>query len=275
MSTAVVIPLYKIIPSKDELLSLKQCIYVLNNYKIIFVVPFNFNVDHYLMPSNYEIKQFSNHFFQSITGYNAFLKSYVFYFTFKDYKHILIYQLDAYVFKDDLSYWINKDYDYIGAPWFDKFTLSTSENKIIGVGNGGFSLRNVDKSINIIKRIYYLRILNKFIFNNKLAKYICAKPRNLILRYVKFIFSIGDNPVHLQSLLINTYANEDGFWSIWVSSTFWDYSVAPLNDAIDFSFEVNPSLLYSMNDYKLPFGCHAWRKYEFDIFWKKYIYTKQ
>ena len=30
---------------------------------------------------------------------------------------MLIYQLDAYVFKDELLNWANKGYDYIGAPW--------------------------------------------------------------------------------------------------------------------------------------------------------------
>ena len=30
---------------------------------------------------------------------------------------MLIYQLDAFVFQDDLAYWCQQNYDYIGAPW--------------------------------------------------------------------------------------------------------------------------------------------------------------
>jgi hypothetical protein len=39
-----------------------------------------------------------------------------FYKRFRDYKFILIYQLDAYVFRDELEYWCEQDYDFIGAP---------------------------------------------------------------------------------------------------------------------------------------------------------------
>ena len=41
-------------------------------------------------------------------------------------------------------------------------------------------------------------------------------------------------------------------------------------DALRFSFEVNPKSLYKMNNDKLPFGCHGWRKYDPD-FWKQFI----
>ncbi len=30
---------------------------------------------------------------------------------------MLIYQLDAYVFKGEWLFWANQEYDYIGAPW--------------------------------------------------------------------------------------------------------------------------------------------------------------
>lgn len=43
-------------------------------------------------------------------------------------------------------------------------------------------------------------------------------------------------------------------------------------EAADFSFEANPSYLFSIIG-KLPFGCHAFEKYEYEEFWKKYIKT--
>ena len=48
------------------------------------------------------------------------------------------------------------------------------------------------------------------------------------------------------------------------------YKIAPVKEAIKFSFDVNPSVLYKMNDSKLPFGCHSWNRYEKD-FWEKFI----
>ena len=45
----------------------------------------------------------------------------------------------------------------------------------------------------------------------------------------------------------------------------------PLPDEdILFSFEVNPSFLYAKVQ-RLPFGCHAFEKFEFDSFWSQYI----
>lgn len=41
-------------------------------------------------------------------------------------------------------------------------------------------------------------------------------------------------------------------------------------EASHFAFEKHPSFLFSQNG-QLPFGCHAWRKYEYDEFWGKYI----
>ena len=96
--------------------------------------------------------------------------SFNFYESFLDYKYILIYQLDAFVFKDDLIFWCNKNYDYVGAPWIasisnNPFTLllnkissifDSKEKKerkkiFFKVGNGGFSLRKVASHYQISK----------------------------------------------------------------------------------------------------------------------------
>ena len=50
-----------------------------------------------------------------------------------------------------------------------------------------------------------------------------------------------------------------------------DFKVAEPKVALQFSFEVNPSLLYEMNNQQLPFGCHAFEKYEYETFWKNFI----
>jgi len=39
-----------------------------------------------------------------------------FYDAFKAFDYILIYQLDAFVFRDELEYFCSLGYDYIGAP---------------------------------------------------------------------------------------------------------------------------------------------------------------
>ena len=67
--------------------------------------------------------------------------------------------------------------------------------------------------------------------------------------------------------------NEDYFWSYLIANTFTDYTVAPNEESLKFSFEVKPSFLFEKNNNNLPFGCHAWEKYEPE-FWKKFINTE-
>lgn len=57
-----------------------------------------------------------------------------FYLRFRQWEYLLIYQLDAYVFQDELMDWCNKGYDYIGAP-FLKLNREVDWNNC---GNGGF-----------------------------------------------------------------------------------------------------------------------------------------
>ena len=56
-------------------------------------------------------------------------------------KYILIYQEDSIIFKDIPSNYFN--YDFVGAPFYNK-----------KIGNGGFSLRNKEKMINISKKFF-------------------------------------------------------------------------------------------------------------------------
>ncbi len=46
--------------------------------------------------------------------------------------------------------------------------------------------------------------------------------------------------------------------------------VPPPQQAAFFSFERRPNLLYTWTEKKLPFGCHAYKKYNSD-FWQSHI----
>jgi hypothetical protein len=64
--------------------------------------------------------------------------------------------------------------------------------------------------------------------------------------------------------------NEDVFWSYFAQKTLSDFKTAPIEEAVKFAFEMNPSDMFKMNGNKLPFGCHAWWKYDIN-FWKPFI----
>lgn len=70
---------------------------------------------------------------------------------------------------------------------------------------------------------------------------------------------------------MNTYnENEDVFWSKAVPKRVSWFKVAPPKVALEFSIERRPKDLFEMNNFQLPFGCHAWEKYEPE-FWVKHI----
>ena len=54
-------------------------------------------------------------------AYNRLMMSEQFYRAFEGYEYILIYQLDCLVFSNALEEWCRKGYDYIGAPWFERW----------------------------------------------------------------------------------------------------------------------------------------------------------
>jgi len=268
----IVVPVYKdfVDLSNEELIALSQLYKVLGHHHIYLVGPDNFNWETYIKDAEErniypEFKEFATHYFESLSGYNELMISSIFLKGFKEFKYLLLYQLDAFVFRDDLEYWCNKEYDYIGAPWFEGWHLPTSTN-IIGVGNGGFSLRNIQRSICILKRINTIKRFQKFWFRSQLKRIISFPT---FLSFFKNYFRINTTE-RLDKLLGKSLINEDYYWTQVAAFTFNDFRVAPTAEAIKFSFDVNPRLLFERNNNQLPFGCHAWERYE-PQFWKHFI----
>lgn len=56
--------------------------------------------------------------------------------------------------------------------------------------------------------------------------------------------------------------NEDAFWASHNSDQF---HVAPMDVALKFSFERDVRRCFKLNSNELPFGCHAWEKYDLDL----------
>lgn len=150
----VVVPVYKKNPIFFEQAALMQCVRVLGEkYDICLVAPYDLDLSGYtsLCPGyKFKVKRLARNFFNSIESYNEMCKRWEFYETFKDYRYMLVYQLDCWVFADNLEYFMSLDYDYIGAPWFeiDQEKKTATPTKC---GNGGFSLRKIDKFIEVCR----------------------------------------------------------------------------------------------------------------------------
>ena len=231
MSVAIVIPIYKELADSDEKYSFWQCTEILQKYPIILVVPNSLNTSYYeaLTEKPLTIKRFDDTFFKGVSSYSKLLTSRFFYQSFSAYDYILLYQLDAWVFQDDLLDWVERGYDYIGAPWLEAPPISSGKKPIINlskklvnkVGNGGLSLRKVDSHI---RWSNWVSLLFKFL------------PKN-----------------------------EDMLWTLFVP-----FKKPSAKEALLFAFERNPEQSFELTQHRLPFGCHAWQKYQPE-FWRKYI----
>lgn len=261
MRCIIVIPIHKSTPTEDELLSLRQCASVLKKHPICIVCPDGLDVLQYIAVLSdadtiISVERFQQQFFDGIKGYNLLMLDRRFYERFAAYKYMLIYQLDAWVFRDELDEWCNKGYDYIGAPWIEKD--DRGELQITGVGNGGFSLRRVQHFIDVLS------------YNGPVRKASQLNlPPTIKNSIYKFFYSIGyQNTISYYKKDPTLY--EDIFLSIFLANTKLRAKMPTPDEAAFFAFEKQPSFLYSKIG-KLPFGCHAWRKYEYDTFWNNYI----
>lgn len=152
IKAAVVIPVYKAQPNAYEIYSFKQCIQVLGNHPLLLVTPAGLDITAYCELAGRQLQNitFNERFFKSVKGYSELLVHRRFYTQFTNYEYILIYQLDAWVFRDELLHWCRQGFDYIGAPWLQAPPITANKSLVnLGpllknkVGNGGVSLRKV------------------------------------------------------------------------------------------------------------------------------------
>ena len=115
----IIIPVYKPVINDYERASLIQCLKVLNQHPFAFITPLALNCEYYceICARNgilFNRYSFDDSFFDGIEGYNRLLLNRRFYESFSEFEYMLIYQLDAYVFRDELDIWCSKGFDYIG-----------------------------------------------------------------------------------------------------------------------------------------------------------------
>lgn len=232
-SVVVTIPVYKSVPSASEVVSLRRAATVLARYPIVLFCPNDLDVSAYLaLCPAAQVVRFEAAFFEGIQGYNRLMFSPFFYRTFWQYDYLLIYQLDAYVFSDELQNWCERGYDYVGAPWIVPPPLSKKPKINIQkwfvnrVGNGGLSLRNV--------KTHYR------------------------------------NTAFFKPLLRFFLKNEDMFWGLALYFLNPFFRRPSASEALQFAFELAPRAAFARNNEQLPFGVHAWEKYDPE-FWATFI----
>lgn len=262
----ITIPVYKENLNSYEEVSFRQVCRVLNAYEIVIVCPQGISINNYASiaeEENISIKfEYSTkHFFEGIEGYNKLMLSPDFYERFSTFKYLLVYQLDCYVFRDELLSWANRNYDYVGAPWIFNDYREWSLLQKIRYGLKRFVIRYTNAPNNITTTYY--KVGNGGLSLRKIKTFI-----NVLEKY-------KDSP-RLEKYKQGTEAilNEDVFWSREVNRYFPFLKIPNYKTGLDFAFDVNPQLCYDLNNNNLPFGCHAWQRYDLD-FWSQFIEMKK
>ncbi|OGE19391.1 hypothetical protein A3J19_01855 [Candidatus Daviesbacteria bacterium RIFCSPLOWO2_02_FULL_41_8] len=251
---AIVVPRYKKTLSSDDQLSLKHLNKYLNRYDKFYAIPNALKAKRIQAPGFKSI-QFPDYFFKNREAYNELLLTEDFYQKFTDYEYILIYQLDALVFSDQLKNWCQKGYDYIGAPLIHPRIGQVSyKYRDYLCGNGGFSLRKVKSFIQILK------------LADKTAKRVT---RNSVIQKIWFAQAIFTGQVRKIWLKAPAYCYpfaEDGFWSFEAQKYDPKFNIAPIEESFRFAFERYPRLCFKVSNNQIPFGAHAWKKHD-QKFW--------
>ena len=178
----IIIPIYNIKPVESEIKSISRTLSVLKDYDTYFIHPFLMDTSAYeeiIADSvndeigrklNVHFKPFRKKYFKSNKTYSRLMLSDQFYRMFLEYEYMLIAQTDTYILNTEhtLEEFIEisreKKYDYWGAPWTDgpfkkpytlkdRFKLPVVKHpEQVKVGNGGFSLRHVSNTCNLVIR---------------------------------------------------------------------------------------------------------------------------
>jgi hypothetical protein len=270
---AVVTPLYRLPLTADEEISMRHLREYLGRFDRFLIGPSD------LLRSDPVVKQYSDfalnpfpqRYFKGLQSYSQLLVKEEFYRTFTHYEYILIYQLDCLAFSSNLEQWCERGWDYIGAPWFKYHREDTTEG-FWAVGNGGLSLRRVARALEVLTSN---RLLDDPKVRGPKTEKFTSVPqlRRMLVALRTFLLKHGyHNTVDwlVQDLGRRPDFHEDVFWAFQASRVVPGFNIATPEQAVGFSFEMAPRYCFKANSGRLPFGCHAWTKYDRE-FWKPFL----
>ncbi len=249
MTTKVVIPIYRKALKAVERMALESAVRVFKNRDIVVVKPHSLDLKALSeeFPS-LSFESFDDEFFHGISGYNRLMMSDVFYERFDSTDYILIFQLDAYAFRDELDEWAAEGYDYVGAPW-----LKRRLYKLPVVSQWLWLKGEVKRLMHKpSKQMLYDRVGNGGVSLRRVA----AFRRVLREQHDRVDFYLAQKRHHLY--------NEDVFWSVEPR----DFSYPTVERALAFSFDKYPRRCFALTGGRLPMCCHAWYKRRMKSFWQ-------
>ena len=250
LDVTVVIPIYKTNLAAYELMALARAIGKFSRRDIAIVCPESLDLSplQHMFTPNCRVERFEPGYFAGREGYNRLMLSRDFYSRFAQSRFVLVCQTDVLIFDDQLDYWCDQDYDYIGAPWLpapgevEGWNLfqrtSYGLRRLYGrvkpgfhainlkwqVGNGGLSLRRVSAMLAVIDA------------------------------HADDIAAIAANSHQVECF-------EDVFWGVGANQR-WPATlrVPDAATAAQFAVEGHPDMAMRLTHGRLPMGAHAFQR---------------
>jgi hypothetical protein len=255
---AIIIPFYRESITAYEAIALTQCALVLKDHPIIAIKPNWLTLPDRLKDYPLaDVVSFDDAYFKNIQGYNRLMLSQTFYKAFLNYEYILIHQLDAFVFNNELQYWCDQGFDYIGAPWLRK----TQPANALKAG-----VLKLQQYLSIRFNLQKRGLPNKYQFENKVGNGGFSLRRTQ--KFYHLCITMQAQIAHYLSRDEHQY-HEDTFWSIEANRKQKNLYICDYKQALKFAFENSPGRALKLNKNQLPFGCHAWDKHP--DFWRPFF----
>lgn len=237
---------HKARPDERELESFAQCSRVLGGHPLRLVCPSGLDISAYRAVAPDVVADFiPPQWLASLRAYNRLKVLPWLYRRYARFEFMLTYELDAFVFRDELLDWCREGWDYVGAPWFAGFYDCTPTSPPIAGGNSGFSLRRIASALRVCGTLRYRRPAGEVLADWWAGRFPLRKTLHDLTKGNNFLGPLND-----------WHDNEDLFWGRIVPKRFPWFRVAPYEVARRFSFESNPRRLYDECGGRLPFGCH-------------------
>ena len=270
---AVVTPVVKFPLSAEEQISMRHLREYLGRFDRYIIGPQRLPKE----LADFELRPFPVRYFVDRFGYNRLLLMTEFYRAFAEYEYILIYQLDCLAFASNLEEWCGRGWDYVGAPWLKDPGDPTKG--FSAVGNGGLSLRKVESAIGVLTSKEFLedpktRGLRTGPRSKIIYERLESRPqlKRLIIAGKAFLHGWGyhNNVRWLVRKIARDESHEDLFWAYEARKVVREFHIPEPREALDFSFEMAPRYCFEVNAGRLPFGCHAWFRYD-RKFWESFL----
>lgn len=248
----------------DEQISLAHLHHYLGKYDKYMIAPRGVQSYH----PGFEAREFDTKYFGSVAAHCALQMSEDFFESFADYDYIFMYHLDCLVFSNKLEYWCDQGWDYIGAPWMPGKDMPWVDKP--RVGNGGFALFHVQNCLKALRSNRYNfdpieNIQRTWLQTPTLSGKIKKTPK-LVLRFLPRFNSVKQ---HIRTRL-NKGLNSDRFWADDAARFYPEFRVADVESGLRFAFETEPRTCFEMTGGEMPFGCHAWARYD-RAFWEPHL----